>query len=360
MSAVQSGRVVYAVTKYDQRGASSRVRFKNLVPELERRGWSIRHFPLLPDDLLAKYYQTRRHDYGEIARNYLRFLGRVKSAPSPALWWIEKELLAGLPSLAESLLMPVLQRAVIDYDDGVYLDFNDGRLGRLGRAAKFPHYAQRAVHITVGSEALQQQFRGWGANRLTKIPSTVLVGKYPQHVHVRAPVVTIGWIGTPMTAPFLEPMRPVLLALARRQKIRFCVIGAKWECPGVEVVALPWSEATEAELVGTFDVGIMPLIDGPWERAKCGYKLIQYMAAGVVPVGSRVGENSFIIDEGKNGLLATTADEWLAQLDLLCADPELRARLGAAARTKAAASYDVGCAARAVDAVFTAVVGAPA
>jgi glycosyltransferase involved in cell wall biosynthesis len=100
----------------------------------------------------------------------------------------------------------------------------------------------------------------------------------------------------------------------------------------------------------------MPLSDGPWERAKCGYKLIQYMAAGVVPMGARVGENMIIIQDGLNGYLASQAEEWIEKLSLLCANAQLRSEVGARARETALAKYDVRIAVEAVHGVFAEVV----
>ncbi len=65
-----------------------------------------------------------------------------------------------------------------------------------------------------------------------------------------------------------------------------------------------WHEQTEAELISIMDVGIMPLKDGPWEKGKCGYKLIQYMACEVPVVASDVGVNCEIIENETAGLLA--------------------------------------------------------
>ena len=59
-----------------------------------------------------------------------------------------------------------------------------------------------------------------------------------------------------------------------------------------------------------FDIGIMPLPDEPWERGKCGYKLVQYMACGRPVVASPVGANRDIVRDGVEGRLATTPDEW--------------------------------------------------
>ena len=53
----------------------------------------------------------------------------------------------------------------------------------------------------------------------------------------------------------------------------------------------PWHETTEVAEIQRFDVGIMPLPDEPFERGKCGYKLIQYMACGLPVIASPIGVN---------------------------------------------------------------------
>jgi glycosyltransferase involved in cell wall biosynthesis len=75
----------------------------------------------------------------------------------------------------------------------------------------------------------------------------------------------------------------------------------------------------------------MPLSDSPWERGKCGYKLIQCMACGVPVVASPVGVNCEIVKPGTNGFLAAD-DEWEAALANLLTDSVLRKRLGQQAR----------------------------
>jgi glycosyltransferase involved in cell wall biosynthesis len=85
----------------------------------------------------------------------------------------------------------------------------------------------------------------------------------------------------------------------------------------------------------------MPLPDNPWERGKCGFKLIQYMACGLPVIASPVGVNSEIVEHGVNGFLAETQEEWEAALRTLIADSDLRQQMGKAGREKVEREYSL-------------------
>jgi glycosyltransferase involved in cell wall biosynthesis len=85
----------------------------------------------------------------------------------------------------------------------------------------------------------------------------------------------------------------------------------------------------------------MPLPDLPWERGKCGLKLLQYMASWKPAIASPVGVNSIVVEEGVSGFLARNTAEWLAALRRLHADPALRQSMGAAGRARVAKSYSL-------------------
>ena len=107
------------------------------------------------------------------------------------------------------------------------------------------------------------------------------------------------------------------------------------------VVPIEWSEATEVGELQRLSIGIMPVLDKPFQRGKCGYKLIQYMACGLPVVASPVGVNSEIVRPGLNGALADTPEEWLAALAQLADDPALRTRLGGEGRKRVEDRYSL-------------------
>jgi glycosyltransferase involved in cell wall biosynthesis len=146
--------------------------------------------------------------------------------------------------------------------------------------------------------------------------------------------LVVGWIGSPTTASYVRDLAPVLRRTRERHAYTFRVSGAgePLEIPGLSVDNAAWSLAGEIDLFNTCDVGVYPLTDDEWSRGKCGFKAIEFMACGVPVVASAVGVNREIIEDGVNGFLASTEDEWVDKLGRLLADPELRRRFAAAGR----------------------------
>ena len=89
-----------------------------------------------------------------------------------------------------------------------------------------------------------------------------------------------------------------------------------------------WDVNTYLNELAQSDIGIAPLTRGEGEEAKCGKKLIEYMAIGIPVVASAVGENNFIIQDGKNGFLCKNQKEWIDRISLLIEDKRLRERMG--------------------------------
>src|SRR5205823_1167884 len=115
--------------------------------------------------------------------------------------------------------------------------------------------------------------------------------------------------------------------------------------PGVRIEHRRWSEESEAAELARCHVGIMPLANGPWERGKCGYKLIQYMAAGRATVASPVGSNKAIVAHNATGFLADGTEQWVEALSALADNRDLTTKFGLAGRKRVEQHYSLQVAA---------------
>lgn len=331
---------VLVLTRYAQRGASSRLRMLQYLPALEARGIACDVHELLDEAYLESLYAGRRISRVPILRSYLRRLRLLLASGSYDVVWLEKEALPWLPAVCERFSAPV----VVDYDDAVFHRYDQHRSmlvrGLLGR--KIAALVRRAAVVVVGNRYLASYAKQAGARTVVHVPTCVDEARYLPAGERASPAgpMTVGWIGTPHTARFLQVVRDVLATLVAEGQLRVRLIGAGDAAPlACDYASVPWDESTEvAELQG-LDCGIMPLVDEPFERGKSGYKLIQYMACGLPVVASPVGANREIVEDGVTGFLATSPAQWETALRRLSADPALREQLGAAGRGRFEAHY---------------------
>jgi glycosyltransferase involved in cell wall biosynthesis len=333
---------VLLLTRYGHRGGSSRLRAYQYLPYLSEQGIDVTVSSLLPDAYLEDLYQGRRPRWGPILRSYLTRCFRLLAAkPRFDLLWIEYELFPWLPALAERWLSLRGIPYVVDYDDPIYhrYDLHASALVRLVLRKKIDVIMRQATVVIVCNEYLGEQARLAGARRIEFLPTVVNLDRYPQTPASSGPVLTVGWTGSPSTVKYLKAVGPMLADFCRTRNARLVVVGAREAgLKGVPTDVRPWTESTEVQDIVTFDVGIMPLPDEPWERGKCGFKLIQYMACARPVVASPVGVNSQIVEHNVNGFLARTDQEWRSALDALC-DATLRTRQGNAGRQRVEALY---------------------
>ncbi len=66
-----------------------------------------------------------------------------------------------------------------------------------------------------------------------------------------------------------------------------------------------------------FDIGIAPLIDHEFNKAKSAFRLKQYLSCGIPVIASNVGENKNFVNDGVNGFLYNTPKDFKGKLDLV-------------------------------------------
>jgi glycosyltransferase involved in cell wall biosynthesis len=164
------------------------------------------------------------------------------------------------------------------------------------------------------------------------VPNLVDERKYQPEVRPAGDPPRLGWIGSHSSAVNLDLLAEPLDRLARRTPFELHLIGCD-QSPvgGVPCVAKEWTEATEVRDLRLFDVGLLPLVDHPWNAWKFNFKVAQYMALGIPPVCTPVGSNAEIVDHGSTGFLAATSDDWVRYLEALITDDQFRMQMGVAA-----------------------------
>jgi glycosyltransferase involved in cell wall biosynthesis len=333
------------LVKYGRLGAPSRLRFLQYFPWIEEAGAHLSVKPLLSDKMLLERYQ--RGNYAAISLFWAyadRFRAMLLRRNFDVIW-IEKEALPWTPLWVERLLLRGVPY-VLDYDDAVFhqYDHHPRAWVRHLYGRRLDGLMANAAMVVCGNNYLAQRARDAGARLTVIVPTVIDLTRYSCKLGVpeQVSLPRVVWIGSPSTTRYLELLSEPLRLLAEQQPFILRVIGSNGvELPGVQVEEMRWSEDTEVENIRACDVGVMPLMDSPWERGKCGYKLIQYMACGLPVVASNVGVNSDIVTQGENGYLANTPIEWVTALGKLLKDAALRAQLGMAGRRLVESTYCV-------------------
>lgn len=336
---------ILALTRYSRSGASSRLRFLQYIPYLNASKIQVVVSPLFSDSYVSNL-QFGYRNLTEVISSYLKRIKALRQSSDFDILWIEKDTLPWLPTQFELRLMAENIAIVIDYDDAVFhsYDLHKSYLVRKILEDKHPELMRRSSLVIVGNEYLARFAQQSGAKRIQILPTVVDLNRFPPQIvdsKKNSELPLIGWIGQRATASNLLPLVSVFQQMTAKGEARFAAIGIDTEIFKLPMQSIAWSEETEIDRICSFDIGIMPLVDEPFERGKCGYKLIQYMACGLPVVASPVGINSQIVEDGVNGFLVNSPEEWLIALRKLASDVNLRMRMGNAGRLKVAEQYSL-------------------
>lgn len=326
------------LTRYEADGASSRIRLLQFESVFAER------FEVTTQALLSNRYIGALQRGARAEMRVRSALGGLRRA-SYALWLVvsrkkfdvvilEQEYITYLPTRVEILILRAIRKGplIIDIDDANHLRYV-GRRGLVGLVCgeKNRHIWSGAAAVVCGSQALLDDvLRMGGASAQAR-----LVPSVPQRFdgcrRIRKSVpFTIGWIGSPSTAVDLNIVVEPLTRLGQEMGIRLLVVGANIDpIPGVSTLAVPWTRETEQQALETMDVGIAPLSSDDFRARKCGFKIVNYMNAGIPVVASPVGGNASLLsrDGYVGGLLADEADEWYLGLRRFAEDAEFRATM---------------------------------
>jgi len=320
-------------------------------------------------EALAQVLPQRGHTalkVREMLRCFVRRLRLVSRLDDFDAVFVYREASLIGPALFERLVVRAGKPLIYQLDDPLYVPYRSPSNGLLSYLKCFGKVGTicRLSRVAIVNSSHHRDFAERHARDVRVIPSVVdgeVFRRAAREHGSGSRLPCIGWSGSSSSAVNLRVVDDTLRRLRERVDFRVHIIGATGsELADMGVTHEPWRAATEIEDLSQLDVGLVPLLDTPWNRRKFYMKVVQYMALGIVPVATPLGSNPEVIEHGQTGFLAESAKDWAHYLELLVADPSLRASMARQAARAAHARYTLEAQAPAIRAAFrTALEAAP-
>lgn len=243
------------------------------------------------------------------------------------------------PAIFEWMYIKVCGKKLIyDFDDAIWLAHvseHNTLSYKLKNPGKVKAICKWAYKISCGNDYLCRYAKQFNSNVVYN-PTCVDTEKWHNVMsNHNVPKVTVGWTGTFSTLKYFEMVLPVLKKLQEKYDFNIKIICN--QAPLFEIKNLTyveWTEQNEVTELASCQIGLMPLTSDEWSEGKCGFKLVQYLALGIPAVSSPVGVNKKIVDDGINGILCDTDEEWYNAIEKMINEKELRKKMGEAGRKK--------------------------
>jgi len=246
------------------------------------------------------------------------------------------------PKVWIRLLKKFNPQIIYDMDDPVFIKERE----------RTDFIVKSSFRVCVGSHFLQDYVQSLN-KQVVFLPTPVPLGNFSLvkkgGAEKKEHGINIGWVGTTTNLKYLDLLRYPLARILEKypEAPKFILVGhveqlgeLKAVFSGFDLKLIPPIDPNAiAGVIGDFDIGVMPLFDGDLEKGKCASKALLYMAAQVPVVCSGVGENNYVIEDGVNGFLAVSDEDWFNKLSALIDDSELRLSMGRAGRATVEKKY---------------------
>lgn len=214
-----------------------------------------------------------------------------------------------------------------DIDDAEYLRHSPKSL---------QFFMKKCTAVSVGSKVLENYAHQFNSNVFLNTSPVI------NHSYLKkslADKFTIGWVGdygngNPLSYEFSHkralnelifpifkklntPVRLVLIGITRMKDI--LAIKAYFDkLKNVELIIpenIDWTnENWLYNEICKFDVGLAPLIEHEFNRAKSAYKVKEYLSCGIPALASITGENASFVNHGINGFICDSQDDYEKQI----------------------------------------------
>lgn len=208
-----------------------------------------------------------------------------------------------------SALKIISKKIVFDFDDAVWTDQDEA--AQPGRGKKWSRFKRMLSHtdlVIAGNSYLAEAAKG--VPPVFILPTPLDTSVYtPGTSDMRTKKFTIGWMGT---SSYLAGLRNIagMLHAVTGDPIQ---IVSNMPPTGNFSIHTPNSTSGRRKTSSPYFKNFL----SAWchwrtilTLAEMGFKLLQYMSCGVVPIASSVGFNKEIISHGVDGFLVTRESQW--------------------------------------------------
>jgi glycosyltransferase involved in cell wall biosynthesis len=215
---------------------------------------------------------------------------------------------------------------------------------------------QLAHVVTATNEVLARELLRRGARQVVLIPNAIDPAVWPaldpgERVAAKDGRIVIACTGSNTHGPdlrlVLPALREVLVRHPGRVELRFwgCVPDEMRRLPGVTTEATyisRYPEYAAALSTSRIDLAVVPLADNAFNRAKSYIKWLEYGAAGIPAICSRIGPYAGVIRDGEDGYLVDAdPSEWISRIESLIEDRASLRRVAAAAYRRVRSEFTV-------------------
>jgi glycosyltransferase involved in cell wall biosynthesis len=348
-------KILFVALHRPNRSPSQRFRYEQYIDYLRANNFVCDFSYVLDAEDDKKFYSKGNYfsKFKILVKSLLIRFRDISKADDYAIIFVQREALMLGTAFFEKMYAKSKAKLVFDFDDSIWLQTVSAAnkaLGFLKNADKTKEIIAVSSMVFAGNAYLANYALQFNKN-VKIVPTTVDTAKFAPFTTKKTTKTTnnnksieIGWTGSFSTIEHLRFGLPFLYKIKEKygEKVSFKVIGdANFYDEILEVQGIAWNSATEVEDLQSIDIGIMPLPDDAWTRGKCGFKGLTYMSLAIPAIMSAVGVNTEIIEDGKNGFLASTDNEWIEKLSILIDNQLLRQTMGMAGRQTVLQRYSI-------------------
>ena len=236
-------------------------------------------------------------------------------------------------SIKELNLIKIINRKIIfDFDDALFVNhsdknYKDNTKQKLLLASTLKNVQQ----VIVSTNYLKDYAKQYNKN-IVVIPSVIDTDEYTikNYSLKNNNKIILGYTSSVWNLYYLQLIKNALKNIFKKHN-NVCleiISGKDFYLDGVKIINKKFKIAGHVKALQNFDIGLEPLADDSWTRGKAGFKGLEYMACGIPTISSPVGINVNKIQDGVNGFLANSENEWFKKLSLLIENYDLRKKMG--------------------------------